>query len=293
MSRSLPLALAQAAELPATAPTGDFAAEVEALLARHPRTLLAVYPELHACGTTGTREALEEVAEPLHGPRTKALAELAGDLGIWLLPGTVCERGDGGELFNTAPVFSPQGELITWYRKIFPWRPHEPFDPGERFVVFDVPDAGRVGLSVCYDSWFPEVARHLAWMGAEVIVNPVRTTTPDREQELVLARAHAITNQVFVASVNAADAPGVGGSILVDPEGRVRAQAEGSAEAELTDVLDLDEVTRVREHGTCGLNRMWAQFTDQDPAIPLPLYDGRIDPHRWAPRGRTPRPADE
>ncbi|HEY4420347.1 MAG TPA: nitrilase-related carbon-nitrogen hydrolase [Pseudonocardia sp.] len=62
---------------------------------------------------------------------------------------------------------------------------------------------GRVGLSICYDAWFPELTRHLAWMGAEVVVNVVKTTTVDRAHELVLAAANAIVNQVFVISVNA------------------------------------------------------------------------------------------
>ncbi|MEV5381634.1 carbon-nitrogen hydrolase family protein [Streptomyces sp. NPDC052721] len=286
MSRPLPLALVQAPPRPATAPLSGFAEDVEQVLARFPQTRLAVYPELHLCGVDGppsSTEQLQEAAEPLDGPRSRQLAELAGDLGIWLVPGTVCERGERGELFNTAPVYSPDGRLAASYRKIFPWRPHEPYDPGDRFVVADLPGAGRIGISICYDAWFPEVARHLAWLGAEVIVNPVMTTTADRAQELVLARANAIVNQVFVLSVNTAGPVGTGRSLVVDPEGRVRAEAPDSAATVLTDVLDLDDVKRVRTFGTAGLNRMWDQFTDADTPIDLPLYGGRIDPGRWRP----------
>jgi len=98
----------------------------------------------------------------------------------------------------------------------------------------------------------------------------------------VLARANAITNQVFVISVNAAAPLGTGRSVVVDPEGRVRV---GAAEAPtvLTDVLDLDDVTRVRTFGTAGLNRMWDQFRDADEPLELPLYQGRMDPKRWRP----------
>lgn len=287
MSRLLPLALAQVSPQAATAPVAEFAGDVERLLTRHPGTRLVVYPELHLCGVEGTgpeRNArLREAAEPLDGPRCRRLGELAGDLGIWLVPGSVCESGENGELFNTALCFSPAGELHAFYRKVFPWRPYEPYDPGSRFVVADLPEAGRLGFSICYDSWFPEVSRHLAWMGAEVIINPVQTTTSDREQEIVLARAHAIANQVFVASVNAARPVGVGGSLVVDPEGRVRRQATGSEAEVLTDVLDLGEVARVRESGTAGLNRMWSQFTDHDAPVELPLYRGRIEPATWHP----------
>jgi predicted amidohydrolase len=223
----------------------------------------------------------------MSGRRIAELGELAGDLGIWLVPGSVCERGPGGELFNTAPVFSPEGRLVASYRKVFPWRPREPYDPGDRFVVVDLPGTGRIGLSICYDAWFPEVARHLAWMGAEVIVNPVLTTTADRAQELVLARANAIVNQVFVVSVNTAGPVGTGRSLVVDPEGLVRTEAPGDGTTVLTDVLDLDHVTRVRTYGTAGLSRMWDQFKDTDAPLELPLYDGRIDPRTWRPGPRA------
>jgi predicted amidohydrolase len=75
-------------------------------------------------------------------------------------------------------------------------------------------------------------------MGAEMILNPALTPTSDRAQELVLARAHAIANQVFVVSVNAAAPAACGCSIVVDPEGRVRVDA-GEAPAVLTDIIDL------------------------------------------------------
>lgn len=288
MNRLLSIAAVQAAPRPAEADPDGFAAEVERLLAEHPGTRMVVHPEMHLCGVdggtaAGRHEQLEAAAEPLDGPRVRRLAELAGDLGVWLLPGSVTERGERGELFNTALAFSPEGRLAASYRKVFPWRPYEPYVPGDRFVVFDVPGTGRVGFSICYDSWFPEVARQLAWMGAEVIVNPVETTSDDREQEVVLARANAIVNQVFVVSVNAAAPVGRGRSLIVDPEGLVRAESPDAGPALLTDVLDLDHVTRVRAHGTAGTNRMWEQFTDADAPIELPLYRGRIDPRSWRP----------
>ncbi|MEW2548568.1 carbon-nitrogen hydrolase family protein [Streptomyces sp. NPDC047002] len=287
MSRPLPLALVQAAPHPAQAPLAGFASDTERLLRRLPGTRMVVHPELHLCGVEpgapDADERLHDAAEPLDGPRTRALAELAGDLKVWLLPGTVCERGPGGELFNTALAFSPEGRLAASYRKVFPWRPYEPYDPGDRFVVFDVPGTGKIGFAVCYDAWYPEVSRHLAWMGAEVIVNPVMTTTADRAQELVLARANAIVNQVHVVSVNTAGPTGTGRSVVVDPEGRVRAEAPSEAATVLTDVLDLDDVTRVRTHGTAGVTRVWDVFQEGDAPLGLPLYAGRIDPRSWHP----------
>lgn len=284
MVRALPVAVLQQPPLPVAGAVERFTADAWDVLARFPRTRMVICPELHLFGV-GSEAELRDAAEPLTGPRVKALGELAAELGVWLLPGTVCESDPGvpGAVYNTALAFSPEGRLVASYRKIFPWRPYEIFTPGETFVVFDVPGIGRFGFSICYDAWFPEVARHVAWMGAEVIVNPTRTTTSDRAQELVLARANAIVNQVFVISANAAAPLGVGCSLIVDPEGRVRVTTDEASATVLTDVLDLDEVTRVREFGTAGLNRMWNQFEAGDPALELPLYAGRIDPTRWRP----------
>lgn len=286
MSRPLPVAVAQVLPVPLDSGIRDFAEGVASLVDDFPNTRLVIYPELHLFGVEGQlaeRNAqLRAAAESLDGPRVKLLGELAADLGVWLMPGTVCEDGGDGALYNTAVVFSPAGELVASYRKCFPWRPYEPYTAGDRFVVFDIPDVGRIGLSICYDTWFPEVARHLAWMGAEVIVNPTQTTTCDRAQEVVLARANAITNQVFVVNVNTASPLGTGRSVIVDPEGRVRVEA-GDGPADLTDVLDLDDVNRVRTFGTAGLNRMWDQFGDNDQPLELPLYQGWMSPERWRP----------
>ena len=184
MQRILPLIAAQARPRLIGEPVSAFADEVKAALDDQPHSKLVVFPELHLFGDGNPdqqrTEVLQASAEPLDGPRVKELRQLAADLGIWLVPGSVCERGPEGQLFNTQLVLSPEGELAGYYRKIFPWRPFEPYDPGDRFTTVDLAGIGRVGLNICYDAWFPEVSRQLAWMGAEVILNVVKTTTPDR-----------------------------------------------------------------------------------------------------------------
>ncbi|MFJ5645577.1 carbon-nitrogen hydrolase family protein [Streptomyces sp. NPDC093223] len=285
MSRPLPLVLAQAAQRTA----GDLdglAADVRKRTAGLPAAPLVVYPELHlGAADAGTdlspAELPEAIAEPLDGPRDRALAEMAGDLGVWLAPGSVYERDTDGHIYNTAPVYSPHGERVAAYRKIFPWRPYETVTPGAEFTVFDLDGTGRIGLSICYDAWFPETTRHLAWMGAELVLNFVQTSGSDRAQELVLSRANAIVNQLFVASVNCAAPVGTGRSLLVDPQGTVRSEAAGDSDTTLTDVIDLDEVTNVRRLGTAALNRPWQQFRPDDRPLALPLYQGRIDPATW------------
>lgn len=290
VARLLRIAAVQAAPVDIGEPFDRFAESAREVLRKHPDAQLIVYPELHLFGSVeeGREQLLRESAVPLESDLVRDLGELARELGVWFVPGSICERGENGELFNTALAFNPGGELVASYRKIFPWRPFEPYDPGDRFVVFDVEGVGRIGLSICYDSWFPELSRHLAWLGAELVVNVVKTTTPDRAQELVLARANSIVNQTFTVSVNAAGPPGKGRSIIVDPEGAVRVESIDAEPEVLVDTIDFDAVSRVRVAGTAGLNRMWSQFLPTDQSIALPLYDGRIDPSRWQPTTAHP-----
>lgn len=290
MRRDLNILAAQAEPHAIGAPFGAFADEARRLVDRTPGVELLVFPELHLFHPKGAsleadNAALSAAAQPLDGPLDEALRGLAAELGVCLVPGTVCERGPNGEFFNTLPVYDASGERLAVYRKMFPWRPNEPFDPGDRFVCFDLPGKGRIGLTICYDAWFPEVARQLAWMGAELVLNLVKTTTPDREQELVLARANAIFNQVFLLSVNCAGPIGQGRSLLVGPEGEVVASVDAAAAASLQAVIDVSEAQAVRRRGTCGENRMWLQFRPGDRRIDLPAYGGTIDPARWAPPG--------
>jgi formamidase len=246
-----------------------------------PDAQLVLAPELHLSAQPALLEEQSgypgEAAVPVPGPLTEALGEMAREHGVWLVPGTVFERAQDGRIHNTALAFSPAGELAARYRKVFPWQPHEDCAPGDRFVTFDIPEVGRLGLAICYDGNFPEAFRQLAWMGAEVVLQPTLTTTSDRPAELVLARANAIANQLFVVNLNAASPAGLGRSAIVDPEGIVRVEA-GSGEQLLTDVIDLDAVGRVRRHGLAGVSRMWEQLLRAGPQLELPVYGGRFRP---------------
>ena len=258
-----------------------FADRVRAVQATFPHVQLVVVPELMLAAEAPLLQAradwMREAAVTVPGPLTDRICALARETGLWLVPGSLYERAADGRVHNTAIAVSPAGEIAAAYRKIFPWQPYETTVPGSEFVVFDLPGIGRAGLAVCYDGSFPETARQLAWLGAEVIIQPTLTTTRDREMELVCARANAWTNQVYVVNVNAADPAAVGASAIVDPEGIVRQQAAGGEEI-LVDVLDLDTVTRVRTHGSAGLNRPWEQLARYGRDIHLPAYGGSFLP---------------
>lgn len=283
-TRALPIALMQLRSSPSL---DDLDSQVARVLASFPATELIVFPELHLTNPEdgfAAGNSLDAHAEPLDGPRSQRLADIARAHGVWLIPGSVVEA-EGDRRFNTMPVFSPDGELVASYRKMFPWRPYETCEPGNQVVSFVIPGRGRIGLTICYDAWFPELHRQLAWDGCDAIINVVLTPTIDREQELVLARANAIVNQVFIASVNAASPSGVGQSLVVDPEGRVRSHSVGAEPCVVTDVLRLGTVHEIRSTGTAGLNRVWQQFDgiEDAPAIELPIYGGQISPKRWRP----------
>ncbi|MEY4742057.1 MAG: hypothetical protein RL672_807 [Actinomycetota bacterium] len=265
-----------------------FATHVRSLSAKHSGMQMVVFPELHLFHTgledDGERNAaLNASAVPLNGELIDWFGALAKEQALWLVPGSICERGSDGKLYNTTVVFNPAGELVATYRKMFPWRPYEPYTPGTEFTVFDIEGVGRFGLSICYDAWFPEVTRNLAWLGADIVLNVVKTTTPDRAQEVILARANSIVNQTYTVSVNTAGPVGFGRSIIVDPEGEVLAEAQGTEDSDLVVDFEFARVQAVRTNGTAGTNRMWQQFLPTDRPLPLPIYGGQITPTTWRP----------
>jgi formamidase len=249
-----------------------FEREVELARTAFRRAEMLLFPELYLTGDDpfgGGEHAgfMERSAEPVPGPLTERVGRVAARARRWICAGSIFERGTDGAIYNTALVFDPAGELVVAYRKLFPWEPFEATTPGDLPApVFEVPEVGRVGVMICYDGSFPEVARGLALQGAELIVHPTLTTTPDREQELVMARANAIANQCYVLNVNAVPSVGGGRSIGVDPEGRVLFEL-GQTEEFVLETVDLDRVRRVREHGTRGTNPFLAQVERAPRAV--------------------------
>jgi predicted amidohydrolase len=285
MARDISLALVQD---DAVSTFEAFDRRMRALVRQYPHTSLYVFPEHHLLGAhdIGNPDDAHHHAEPLDGPTCTALANLARELGVWIAPGSILELDPSGLVYNTMVVFDAEGNRVAAYRKVFPWRPFETVEPGAEFVTFPFGDVGTIGLTVCYDAWFPEVARQLTWMGADLLLNVVLTPTADRAQEVVLAQANAIVNQVFVASVNAAGPRAQGRSLLVDPQGRILAAAVGAEQTVLAATIDLDDVRRARTFGTADVTRPWSHFTDADSPIELPVYGGRITPSNWHPQSR-------
>jgi predicted amidohydrolase len=195
---------------------------------------LLVLPELWSCGydpETLAEDARRD-AEPRQGPRSERLAEAARRHEMWLAAGSVPELGEDGELYDTALVFNPRGELVAWHRKAHLYPPTaEPtvFSPGDRLTTFTDPSLGTVGLVVCFDGDFPEVARTLALRGARLILAPSAYEVEGATAWDLLYPALALTNSQWWVQANQAGSHHtstlLGASRIVAPTGTVVAEA--------------------------------------------------------------------
>ena len=167
-------------------------------------------------------------------------------------------------IYNTSIIINPEGEVVTRYRKMFPFLPYEAgVTPGDEFCVFDVPEVGRFGVSICYDMWIPETMRTLVVNGAQVILHPTFTASIDREIELAIARASSAQHQCYIFDINGLGAGGTGHSIICGPDGYVIYQA-GSGEEMMPLEINVDRVRRSRERGVRGLGQPLKSFRDSN-----------------------------
>jgi predicted amidohydrolase len=213
---------------------------------------LVVLPE--RLDLRGSAQDYAAGAETLEGGRPLEWAtQLARELGIDLVAGSIAERREGHErVANTSIHAGPDGELKAVYRKIHmfdvevggvSYRESEHERGGDQIVTATIGDEVQIGLTVCYDLRFPELYRILAVRGARLITVPSAFTYPTgRDHWEVLLRARAIENQAFLIAPNqVGEAPphyrSWGHSAIVDPWGELLAVA---AEGECFVAADLD-----------------------------------------------------
>jgi len=238
---------------------------LDILMARFPWTQMVLFSELSPYGP------LPRFAQPFLNEALEQFCHAARRYRVWLIPGSMFEIGADGAIYNTSAVISPEGEIVTSYRKMFPFRPYEAgVEAGTEFCVFDVPGVGRFGLSICYDIWFPETTRQLTAAGVEVLLHPVLTGTTDRDAELAIARATAAQFQCYVFDVNGLGAGGVGRSCVIDPAATVLHQSAGQEDMFPIEV-DLSQVRRQRETGMKGLGQVLKSFRDR--SVDFSVYD--------------------
>ncbi len=230
--------------------------KIEVLTSVYPWVQMVVFSELCAYGP------LTVHAMPFPNNIEAEFCAIAKKHGIWLIPGTMFQRSEH-KIYNTATVINPEGEIVARYNKMFPFYPYEiGVTGGDEFLIFDVPDIGRFGLSICYDMWFPETSRTLAVQGVEVILHPTLTGTIDRDIELAIVQATAATNQCYVFDINGLGDGGTGRSIVCGPDGRVMYQAS-TGEEMIPIEIDLERVQRSRENGILRLGQPLKSFRDR------------------------------
>jgi N-carbamoylputrescine amidase len=266
-------------------------------------------PELFRTQYFCQREDLRlfDLAEPIPGPSTEKLAEIARELQVAIIA-SLFERRAPGLYHNTAVTLNTDGAIVGVYRKMhIPDDPlyHEKyyFAPGD--LGFQAVDTafGRVGSLVCWDQWYPEAARLTALQGAEVLFYPTAIGWHPAEKAeygaaqvdawQTIQRAHAIANGVYVASVNRVglehgdvtgnrvEGKGIefwGGSFLADPFGRVITKASHDAEEILIGEIDLGLIEETR--------RNWPFLRDRRIDAYAPIAQRFIDPANAGPADR-------
>lgn len=269
---------------------------IDQMVMMNPRTQLVLFPELYINGIDPINWG--KMAEPIpNGPVTALLAQKAKELNIYIAPGSYFELGDDGNVYNTAVLIDPKGDVVLKYRKIFIPYPLEPSHPGNEFPVYEIPSIGKVGIVICADGHYPESVRNLALKGAEIILKPtlqgewiggLRNHTP-----VVITRA--IENQCYIVDASQPSPIGMGDSVIVDPEGRIIEQL-GVAESFTFATLNVNDVRRVREEGSCGMFgflHMLKEFKVRGCNVDemymkgiehAPIYDTLTSPHPKEPK---------
>lgn len=259
---------------------------------------LVVFPEFgHAAPIYPTVEELtDKLAIPIPNEHTDRYCEKARQLGIYIQSASFLERDTRypGHVFNTTVLIGPDG-ILSKYRKVHTWIPWEVHTSPHDLPDYDEPmfpvvetEIGHLGAAICYDWLFPEAIRQLALAGAEVLIRVSAYmdpwgATPPMDWWTLINRCRAIENIAYVVAANQGAKlehyppfSWPGGSMLVDYEGRLLAQADpGPGEKIVIAQIDLEalraERTRRRGHHMLAHLR-----TEAYPHYRRPIYPGSL-----------------
>ncbi len=231
---------------------------------------LIVFPEFaHAAPIFPTvDELLDRLALPIPNEHTDRYVEKAKELGIYIQTGTFLESDAKwpGHVFNTTCLIGPDG-ILSKYRKVHTWLPWEVHTSPHDLAEYDDPiypvvetEIGRIGAAICYDWLFPEAIRQLALAGAEILVrvsaymDPWGTAVP-MDWWTMINRVRAIENMAYVVAANQAAShenylpfSWPGGSMVVDFDGRLLAQADPGAGSKIVvGPIDLEVLRHERQ----------------------------------------------
>ncbi|XP_049783224.1 omega-amidase NIT2 [Schistocerca cancellata] len=216
----------------------------------------------------GTKYFSSYAEEIPSGETSKALSQAAKENNVYLIGGSIPER-DGNKLYNTCTIWNRSGQMVAKHRKVhlfdidipggITFKESETLSPGNQLTIFET-EMCKIGVGICYDIRFEEMARIYRNMGCQLLVYPGAfnmTTGPLHWQ--LLQRARAVDNQVYVAGVaplteKGSDYTSWGHSTLVDPWGKVVVEGEFSEEILYGDI-DLSTVKEVRQQIPISLQR--------------------------------------
>ena len=212
-----------------------------------------ILPEMYMSLTKPLNDSMpHEVAEPLDGPFVSGLKSYARENGIYCVCG-VYETAEGNRAHNTIVLIGRDGELLQSYRKThlydaFSSKESSSIAAGDRLMEPVTTEFGKIGLFVCYELRFPEIARALTLKGADILIVPAGWYAGPMKEEhwITLLKARAIENTVFICSSNQTGNAFSGRSLIVDPMGAVLADA-GEEEGLHIREIDVSRIGKVRE----------------------------------------------
>lgn len=244
-------------------------------------------------GTYWAEGEKRESGDTIPGKVTEELSKIAREYGIYFMPGSMLEReGDGADrkMYNSIPIFGPDGELIDVHRKMCPYYPVEShITKGERYVTFDIKEKDiKIGVLNCHDWCFPEISRNLALMGAEILIRPAMDPEGLYELCKTLAPARAFENQAYFISLNCTGkylgTYNYGHTMIAGPDGRILYEADNRPMS-FTMTFDVDRVRDARRYGTNYTDQLLRQLKVFNPPMPYaenfgdaPIYEELPDP---------------
>ncbi|MDH4581930.1 carbon-nitrogen hydrolase family protein [Pseudomonas sp. BN415] len=219
---------------------------LQAIAGCAPDTDLVVFPETQLMGFP-TEESVAAVAEPLDGPSVQAVQRAARERNVAVVVGVA--ENDAGTFYNTTLLITPEGIALR-YRKTHLWASDRGiFTPGDRYATA-LWKGIRVGILICFDIEFPESARALGQLGAELILVTNGNMDPYGPTHRTAIMARAMENQVYAVMVNRVgggdgDLVFAGGSAVVDPFGQMLCEA-GRDECRQIVELDMSRLAAAR-----------------------------------------------
>jgi formamidase len=209
---------------------------------------LVVFPEYALHGLSMSTEP--RLMCRLDGPEVAAFRAACAEQRIWGCF-SLMEANPRGNPYNSAIIVDDRGEIRLYYRKLHPWVPVEPWEPGDLGVpVCDGPNGSKLGLIICHDGMFPEMARECAYKGAEIILRTAGYTAPIRHAWAITNQANAFQNLAVTASVCLCGSDGtfdsMGEGMIVNFDGVPLAMGGGRPDEIITAEVRPDLVREAR-----------------------------------------------